>query len=49
MNTKLLKRVIVVIDRALLKRIDRAAKQAKVNRSVFIRSAVERQLEAARG
>ena len=52
MNTQSLKKlkpVIVVIDKALLKRIDKAAAALGVNRSVFIRQAAERQLEAARG
>lgn len=49
MNNKSLKKlkpVIVVIDKALLKRIDKAATKLGVNRSVFIREAAEEKLVA---
>lgn len=39
-----LKPVIVIIDRPLLKRIDKAAAALGVNRSVFIRQAAEEKL-----
>jgi metal-responsive CopG/Arc/MetJ family transcriptional regulator len=41
-----LKPVIVVIDRPLLKRIDKAAEKLGINRSVFIRQAAEAKLNA---
>lgn len=39
-------RIMIVIDRVLLKRIDRAAKKAKLNRSAFLRQIAEKQLNA---
>ena len=39
-------RIMIVVDRELLKRIDRAAKKAKLNRSAFIRQAAEAKLNA---
>lgn len=47
MTNKKLKPVIVVIDRPLLKRIDKASKALGINRSVFIRQAAEAKLGAA--
>ena len=42
-----LKPIIVVIDRPLLKRIDKASEKLGVNRSVFIRQAAEEKLANA--
>jgi len=39
-------RIMVIIDRELLKRIDSAAKKAKLNRSAFLRAAAEAKLNA---
>lgn len=41
-----LKPVLIVIDRPLLKRIDKAAAKLGINRSVFIRQAAEARLGA---
>ncbi len=46
MTNKKLKPVIVVIDKPLLKRIDKAAAALGINRSVFIRQAAEQKLNA---
>jgi metal-responsive CopG/Arc/MetJ family transcriptional regulator len=45
MTNKKLKPVIVVIDKPLLKRIDKAAAALGMNRSQLIRAAMERELE----
>jgi metal-responsive CopG/Arc/MetJ family transcriptional regulator len=45
-TNKKLKPVIVVIDKPLLKRIDKAATKLGINRSVFIRMAAEAKLNA---
>jgi metal-responsive CopG/Arc/MetJ family transcriptional regulator len=39
-------RIMIIIDRELLKKIDSAAKKAKLNRSAFLRAAAEAKLNA---